>query len=145
MTATTAILALAGLLVASVIVGLVLRRRQGRIRRARTAERVDPALLGATALGERATLVQFSTEMCARCPGVRRMLSSAAADRDGVLYLDVDLTHRPDLAKTFHVLQTPTTLLLDQGGAVHARIGGIPGRDLLDLELDRLTGENAHA
>jgi len=145
MTATAAIVALAGLLVASVLVGLVVQRRHGRIRRSRASEHVDPALLGASALGERATLVQFSTEMCARCPGVRRMLTSVAAERDGVRYLDVDLTHRPDLAKTFHVLQTPTTLLLDHEGAVRARIGGVPGRELLDLELDNLTGENAHA
>ena len=101
--------------------------------------------LGADSLGQTATLLQFSTELCARCPGVHRTLGgrrrrTAKASR----HLDVDLTHRPDIAKHFHVLQTPTTLVLDRNGVVQTRFGGVPNRDVLELELNRLTGETAN-
>lgn len=56
----------AALLVLATIVGIVLRRRDGR-RRDGGALLFDPADAAAE-LGSRATLVQFSTEMCARCP-----------------------------------------------------------------------------
>jgi thiol-disulfide isomerase/thioredoxin len=143
-TALDALLALCALLVAALAIGAVTRVRRGRVRRVARTEFVEPERLGADGLGESATLLQFSTEMCARCPGVHRMLASVAQAREGVRHLDVDLTHRPDIAKHFHVLQTPTTLILDRRGAVQSRIGGVPGRDVLELELDRLTGETAH-
>jgi hypothetical protein len=82
--------------------------------------------------------------MCARCPGVHRTLAAIADDHEGVLHLDVDLTHRPDIAKHFHVLQTPTTLVLDRNGVVQTRFGGTPGRDVLELELNRLSAEGAN-
>lgn len=145
MTILEALLVLAALLAAAVVAGLVLRGRRARVRHNVVHEVIQPERLGADGLGEAATLLQFSTEMCTRCPGVHRMLSAVAADHEGVRHLDVDLTHRPDIAKHFHVLQTPTTLILDRTGAVQSRIGGVPGRDMLELELTRLTAEPANA
>lgn len=126
-------------------IGVYVQRRPNRVRRDVSHEVVDPRRLGAKSLGESATLLQFSTEMCTRCPGVHRMLAQTAAAHPGVLHLDVDLTHRPDIARHFHVLQTPTTLVLDRDGVIRTRLGGVPGRDVLDLELTRLTGATAHA
>lgn len=143
MTTLSALLALVALLAVTTAVGLVVRARSGRVRHDTTHEIVEPHRLGADGLGERATLLQFSTEMCSRCPGVHRMLADLVSGRDGVRHLDIDLTHRPDIAKHFHVLQTPTTLILDQNGAVQSRIGGVPNREVLDLELARLTGVTA--
>lgn len=145
MTILEAFLAFAALLAVATVAGVAVRRRAVRIRRDVPHEVIQPERLGADGLGESATLLQFSTEMCARCPGVHRMLSSVAAGHDGVRHLDVDLTHRPDIAKHFRVLQTPTTLILDRDGAVQSRIGGVPSRDMLDLELTRLTAETARA
>jgi thiol-disulfide isomerase/thioredoxin len=136
-----AVAVLAALLAVTVSLGVLLRWSQSRPRRVDPAENVDPRRLGADALGERATLLQFSTEFCGRCPGVHRTLADVAAQRDGVLHLDVDLTHRPDIAKHFQVLQTPTTLILDRHGVVRTRFGGTPGRDVLELELARITEE----
>jgi len=42
------------------------------------------------------------------------------------------------------VLQTPTTLVLDRHGVVQTRFGGTPGRDVLELELNRLIAEDAN-
>ena len=141
---TLALLVIAALLAATVVAGLVLRLRRPRARAVRSDEVVDPARLGADGLGEHATLLQFSTEMCSRCPGVHRVLSSIAEERKGVRHLDVDLTHRPDIARHFHVLQTPTTLLLDRRGQVRTRFGGAPGRDVIELELTRILEESSH-
>lgn len=129
---------LAVLLVVTVAVGVFLRWRDGRPRRHIPHEVIEPQRLGADGLGERATLLQFSTDRSARCPVVHRTLSEIAATRDGVRHLDIDLTDRPDIAKHFHVLQTPTTLVLDRDGIVQTRFGGAPNRDVLELELNRL-------
>lgn len=139
MNLTDAALVLAALLAATIGVGAYLRWQQNRPRRQDPSEVVEPQRLGAGALGERATLLQFSTEMCARCPGVHRTLTEIADDRDGVVHLDIDLTHRPDIAKHFHVLQTPTTLILDGDGVIQTRFGGTPRRDVIELELARVT------
>lgn len=135
---TTAVIVLAALLAATVGAGLFLRWQQNRPRPFDPSEIVEPTRLGAPALGESATLLQFSTEMCSRCPGVHRTLRAIADDNHGVLHLDVDLTHRPDIAKHFHVLQTPTTLILDRHGVVKTRFGGTPSRHVVEMELDRV-------
>jgi thiol-disulfide isomerase/thioredoxin len=144
-TVLDALIVLAALLAATVGVGVYLRWRQNRPQRHISHEVVDPGRLGADALGENATLLQFSTELCARCPHVHRTLAAVADERTGVRHLDVDLTHRPDIARHFHVLQTPTTLILDRDGVVQTRFGGVPGREVIELELARLTRQPATA
>jgi len=96
---------------------------------------VRPSDIEAAELGERATLVQFSTEFCARCPQVRRMLHGYAADVAGLRHVEVDLTHRPDLSSRYRVLQTPTTFLVDGAGRVRARFHGVPQQDALTEAL----------
>lgn len=130
-----------GLVVLAALLGLLLRRRDGRVRAVTgSGEQVRPGDLGiaGAAFGRDATLVQFSTELCARCPGVRRLLTGLADARDGVAHVDVDLTHRPDVARRFRILQTPTTLLVDSSGLVRARIAGAPARGQVETELTRL-------
>lgn len=115
----------AGLLMLATIIGVTVRRREGR-RRAGGTLRFEPADAGGAEFGTQATLVQFSTETCARCPQVRRMLGTYASAHVGVRHVEVDLTHRPDLAARYRVLQTPTTLVVDTSGAVRARFSGVP-------------------
>lgn len=143
MTILDALLALLGLVAVTAAAGAWSARRSARLRRHVPHEVVQPERLGADGLGESATLLQFSTETCARCPGVHRLLADVAAGHDGVRHLDVDLTHRPDIARHFRVLQTPTTLILDRDGAIQSRLGGVPGRDVVELELARLQGATA--
>lgn len=138
MTLAEALLCLLALLVVAAGVGFAVRQRQGRARHDVSHEVVDPHRLGADGLGEEATILQFSTELCSRCPGVHRTLAAVAESRPGVRHLDVDLTHRPDIAKHFHVLQTPTTLILDRRGAIQTRFGGVPSREVIELEIDRV-------
>lgn len=134
------VIVLAALLAATVGGAGYLRWQQLRPAPHIAHEIVQPERLGAEGLGESATLLQFSKERCARCTGAHRTLAQVADARDGVRHLDIDLTDRPDIARHFRVLQTPTTLILDQDGAIQTRFGGVPRRDVVELELARLTG-----
>jgi len=131
------------LLAATTVLGLVWRARQGRVARG-TGDIVTPAdVATTTAFGPAATLLQFSTELCARCPGTRRLLGTMADSRPGVVHVDVDLTHRADLAKRYSILQTPTTLILDGAGRVRARVGGAPNRADISATLDEIAQNTA--
>ena len=133
------IAALGGLIALSTALGLLWRGAQGRVRHTdgRTVVRASD-LPGVTRLARGATLLQFSTEVCAPCRATRLVLGAVASGRADVEHVDLDLTHRPDLASRYNILQTPTTFILDRRGVVRARIGGAPRRDALTLELDRI-------
>lgn len=109
---------LAALVAAATVLGLAWQWSQGRVRRT-TGEAADLASSGALV-----TLLQFSTEVCSPCRATHGVLSRIASETDAVAHVDIDITHRPDLAARFSVLQTPTTLILDRDGAILARIGG---------------------
>lgn len=135
---------LVGVLALATILGLVLRHRTGRARSTGTAAstRQDAdGLAPDTDYGTAATLVQFSTPTCARCPATRRQLAVIADQYEGVRRIEVDLAEHPELARHFDVLQTPTVLLLDGDRSVRARFGGPPRPPELAAALDTvLTG-----
>ena len=116
---------LLGLVAFATVLGIVWKARTGRVRTARAGD-VNAVDLPEVPLAGRATLLQFSTEVCAPCVPTRRVLGQIADSTDGVSHVDLDLTHRPDIAARFNVLQTPTTLILDRAGVIRARIGGAP-------------------
>lgn len=127
--------AIAGLVAVSTLAGLLWRARDGRVRPA-SAVRYMPGDFGdGVSFGSRATLVQFSTEFCARCPSSERMLRTVASAQDGIAVAVVDLTARADLASRFRVSQTPTVLVLDADGRQLARSGGVPQRAAIEAAL----------
>lgn len=138
-----AALILTALLTVTVLGALTLRWWERRPRSGSPDEIVDPRRLGATAesLGETATLLQFSADAGERCPSVHRTLAAIALSSDDVVHLDVDLTDRPDIARHFQVVQTPTTFVLDSRGVIRTRFGGAPSRDVVQLEILRLRTE----
>lgn len=79
-----------------------------------------------TPLGERATLVQFSTEFCAYCGPTRDMLAEVARSRDGVTLIEIDAARRLDLARRLNVLSTPTVFVLAPDGSIAGRASGQP-------------------
>lgn len=137
------------LVASTTALGLWWRARTGRVVTVATdaksrGHQVSPADLASTAsFGERATLLQFSTEFCARCPAARVLLAQIASEHLGVSHLDVDLTHRADLARRFDILQTPTTFILDATGLVRARVGGAPHSRVVSAHLETIAGFGA--
>lgn len=131
---------LLGLVAAATALGLVWRSRQGRVSRVAGDVITARDVASDVPFGSHATLVQFSTQWCARCPGTGRLLALAAGERPGVVHLDVDLSHRADLASRFSIMQTPTTLIIDASGRVRARVGGVPSPADIHRHLDEVVG-----
>ena len=80
-------------------------------------------------LGERATLLQFSSAFCAPCRVARRVLTEVAAVVPGVVHVEVDAEHHLELVRRLGVTRTPTTLILDSHGREVSRASGAPKRD----------------
>ena len=108
--------------------GLVRARRLGRLRDA-DESRLTAEELKAPALGERATLVQFSSAFCRPCVATRHLLGDVAGKVPGVRHVEVDAESQLELVRSLGIASTPTTLLLDRGGVVRRRAVGVPRRD----------------
>ena len=114
-------------LVAASAYGVLYRRRSGRIRvRGRDdGKRLGAAELGGR-LGERATLVQFSSAFCAPCRATRRVLGEVAALVPGVTHVELDAEDNLGLVRALDILKTPTVLVLDAEGRIVRRAAGQP-------------------
>ncbi|MER7715070.1 thioredoxin family protein [Streptomyces werraensis] len=77
-------------------------------------------------MGERATLVQFSSAFCTPCRATRRVLGEVAAMVPGVAHVEIDAEARLDLVRRLGVERTPTVLVLDAEGRVVRRAAGQP-------------------
>lgn len=114
--------------------GLFRARRDGRLRATGARGKDDAVLLSATdlgegaALGERATLVQFSSAFCQPCRATRRVLEEVVTMVDGVAHVEIDAEQRLELVRRLDILRTPTVLVLDAAGRVVQRASGQPRR-----------------
>ena len=123
------LVAIAVVLVAATAYGLWHRSAAGRMRAERSAADGSPLLdavdLGA-ALGERATLVQFSSAFCQPCRATRRVLDEVAGTVPGVAHVEIDAESHLDLVRRLDIRRTPTVLVLDGRGAIVRRAVGQP-------------------
>ncbi len=153
------LIVLAVVLVAASAAGFGLRARQGRFRPQRprstslsqgtsrgnsrsqtdTNNALTSADLGAP-LGERATLVQFSTEFCTYCGPTRELLAEVAGERDGVAFVEIDAADRMDLTRRLRVMSTPTVLVLGADGAIERRSSGRPRKTELLAAIGAVLG-----
>ncbi|WP_431953063.1 thioredoxin family protein [Actinacidiphila sp. bgisy167] len=123
----TGLLVCVAVLVAAGIFGILHKRADGRIRvrDKDTAQQLTAGEIGGE-LGERATLLQFSTAFCAPCRATRRTLGEVAGMVDGVRHVELDAEAHRDLVRRLGIVRTPTVLVLDAGGAVVRRASGQP-------------------
>ncbi len=87
-------------------------------------------------LGERATLLHFSSAFCAPCRTTRVVLGDVADRVDGVAVVEIDAESHLELVRRLDVMRTPTVLVLDAHGAVVRRASGLPRRDQVLAALD---------
>jgi thiol-disulfide isomerase/thioredoxin len=119
------LLAVVGALVLATVVGLVLRARSGRVRTGTAtggwalAERTPSA-------HERVLLLQLSSPVCAPCRRTAAVLAGLATGTAGVVHVEVDVAEHPEVARSLHVLRTPTTVAFDRAGGELLRVGGVP-------------------
>ncbi len=120
---TGALVLLAALAATAVLAGWH-RRRDGALRpRALTVD-LRPLVPGP--VGERATLLQFSSAFCAPCRATRRTLGEIADVVPGVTHVEVDAEAHLDLVRRLNIRKTPTTLVLDAAGREIVRASGQP-------------------
>jgi thiol-disulfide isomerase/thioredoxin len=132
---------------ATLVIGLVWRAREGRVRAAKPVGRREGEDTVIDRLpeelrqrlsredGARVTLLQLSTTFCAPCRHARILLADFAQRTEGVRHVEVDLTHHPEWSTPLRVHRTPTTLALDSAGHELFRVSGVPRRDELAATL----------
>jgi thiol-disulfide isomerase/thioredoxin len=111
----------------TLLVGLLLRTRSGRLRSVSDEADLRPVLVAlGHAPGERATLLQFSSAFCAPCRTTRRVLSQVSELVPGVAHVEVDAEQHLDVVRRLGIVRTPTTLVLDAAGREVRRASGAP-------------------
>ncbi|BDM68678.1 thiol reductase thioredoxin [Streptomyces nigrescens] len=123
----TGLMVCLAVLAAASLFGVWHQRRNGRlsVRKRDETARLGAAEIGA-ALGERATLLQFSSAFCQPCRATRRTLAEVAGMVEGVAHVEIDAEAHLDLVRELNVLRTPTVLVLDADGAIVRRASGQP-------------------
>jgi thiol-disulfide isomerase/thioredoxin len=116
---------LALLVAVAVAIGLWRRHQDGRARPVPAGDLLTAEHLGGP-LGPVATLVQFSSAVCAPCRAAHRVLSAVASRSHGVRHVELDAEQHLDLVRRLDVMRTPTVLVLDDAGRVVARSSGVP-------------------
>jgi thiol-disulfide isomerase/thioredoxin len=119
------VLVAVGILLATFGVWKHLRDGRMRTHRATDVPRLTAATIGRP-LGEKATLVQFTSAFCAPCRATRRILDEVAQMVPGVSHVDLDVDDYLDLARTLDIQRTPTVLVLDADGVIVKRAAGQP-------------------
>ena len=91
-------------------------------------------------LGDRATLLQFSSAFCAPCRATKRVLSDVAAAVPGVKHVEIDAESHLDVVRRLNILKTPTTLVLDRDQNVTQRAAGQPRKEHILAALEQAVG-----
>lgn len=97
-----------------------------------------PRLDGLGPMGDRATLLQFSSAFCAPCRATRRVLGEVAEIVPGVRHVEIDAESHLELVRRLDVRRTPTVLLLNADGVISTRASGQPTRQQVVAALGRV-------
>ncbi len=145
MAAMTELLLLVAVLAAATAFGAYRVATEGRLRRA--ADAVPPSgevspgpdlPVPAEQLGERATLLQFSSAFCTPCRATRQVLATVAEVVPGVRHVELDVAEHVALTERLNIRRTPTTLVLDAQGLERTRAVGVPRNDQVLGTLEQL-------
>jgi hypothetical protein len=135
----TGVLTALGVLAAASVIGVLLRRRQGRFVEVAEAPVEDqpPApdeaavsvalreTLGLSS-GTPLTLLQFSSAFCAPCRTTRVLCADVARTVPGVAHVEVDAESHLEAVRELDIWRTPTVLIVDDEGRILRRASGAP-------------------
>ena len=117
-------------------IGMRLKATQGRFKQKKGLQ-ISSSEIG-TSLGERATVVQFSTSFCSSCRAAKVLISDVVSKRSDVKYVEIDAESNLELVRRLDIRSTPTTLFLNKKGFEIARAVGAPKRDQIIAAINRL-------
>ncbi len=133
------LLPLVAIVIATLAYGRWNKARTGRIQlRPNTTLAHEGSEKWGVSLGERATMVQFSTVFCTSCRATRVLLEDIAQSISGVVHVDIDAESHLDLVRELDIRSTPTTLFLNRFGVEVGRAVGAPKRDQVLKVLNTL-------
>ncbi len=121
---------LIAILIAASAFGLYRRWNEGRAKVDNRHVIVTEKQIGAS-IGEKATLLQFSSAFCAPCRTTKVVLAKTASIIEGVNHIEIDAESHLELVRELEISRTPTTLILDKNGMVRNRAVGVPRQDEL--------------
>jgi thioredoxin-related protein len=132
------------LLVTSVLVlssafGLFLHFTRGKLTKKYSNETTFDQLNIGEELGKKATILQFKTEYCSICPGVKRQINELIKNDAGISFYEIDAVEKIELAKQLRVKSSPTVLFFNEAGLEEGRIIGAPKKDQLLNTLEKIT------
>ncbi|MGK8555100.1 thioredoxin family protein [Nocardia gipuzkoensis] len=138
---------LAVVLLVALAVGVLLRRRHGKVRAGNAIDLSESAraeLLAAVGVtGAGPAVLHFSAEWCGPCAAVRRVVANVTDQLAGSPQppqdIEVDIDAEPALARELNVLSLPTTFVFDVEGRERFRISGVPKATDLHSALEPLT------
>jgi thiol-disulfide isomerase/thioredoxin len=152
-----ALLVVGGIAVVA-LVGLLVRRRDGRLRvdaaaaegagTTQDAPRLSQRHLDAVDLdlaGADAGAVLLGSPTCTPCDAVKRVLGEVAEARDGFRWVYADAGDHLELSREFRVLRVPTLLVVGADGGLLARSSGVPTAAELNALLDARDEDGAAA
>ena len=117
-------------------IGFRLKATQGRIKQKKGLQ-ISESEIGSS-LGDRATVLQFSTTFCSSCRAAKVLISDVVSKRSDVKYVEIDAESNLELVRRLDIRSTPTTLFLDKKGFEIARAVGAPKRDQITAAINRL-------
>ena len=90
-------------------------------------------------IGKKATILQFKTQYCSICPGVKRQISELIKNDQDILFYEIDAVEKIDLARKLHVKSSPTVLFFNEDGLEEGRIIGAPKNNEIKNTLEKIT------
>ena len=125
-----AVIVLVSVIVATLVVGTVLRTRSGRLRTVRSSagtRELDPCLAAAGVGDDVPVVLHFSAPWCGPCAAVRRVVGQVLDSAPGTARdVELDFDENPALARKLGVLSLPTTFVFDAAGRERFRASGVP-------------------
>jgi thiol-disulfide isomerase/thioredoxin len=118
--------------------GFWYQRSRGQIKQvAKNLQVITTEKIGSN-LGDRATLLQFSSAFCTPCRATRTLLGQVIEDFPGIKHVEIDAESNLDLVRELNINSTPTTLFLDSMGREISRAVGAPKRSEVIAALNAM-------
>jgi thioredoxin-related protein len=128
-----------GVISVSTIFGLFLHFTRGKMTNKYSKEVFFKELGLLLTLGKKATILQFKTEFCSVCPGVKRQINELIKHDTDIAFYEIDAVEKIELAKKLHVKSSPTILFFTADGLEEGRIIGVPKKNEVKNTLEKIT------